>query len=491
MTTHTTPDNPHHHMVIIGTGFGGLGMAIELKRAGFTDFTLVEKSDAIGGTWRDNHYPGAACDVESHLYSFSFAPKTDWSRKFARQPEILAYMQDCAQQYGLYEHIAFNTEIASIVFEESEKRWHLTTTDGRTMTAAVVITACGQLNQPAYPHIEGADRFNGPVFHSARWEHDVPLTGRRIAVIGTGASAIQFVPEIAKQAAHISVFQRSGAWVMRKSDGAFSDEAQQRFARWPAWASLYRASIYWKNEVRALAFTRWSALLKPFAGMARHAARQQMNDDDKRQRLMPDYPIGCKRILMSNEWYPAIDADHVDLVTQPIANITADGVRTTDGQTHPADVLIYGTGFQATDFLTPMQITGRDGRELNQVWRDGAHAYKGITVHGFPNLFMLYGPNTNLAHNSIIFMLESQIRYVLDAVRQLQRPDIATLEVRQDRENAFNTRIQQALDDTVWQSGCQSWYVNESGRNTVNWPGFTFSFRRATAQIDLADYHAR
>ena len=491
MTTHTAPKNTHHPILIIGSGFGGLGMGIELKRAGFEYFTLVEKSDAIGGTWRDNHYPGAACDVESHLYSFSFAPKTDWSRKFARQPEILAYMQDCAQQYGLYEHIAFNTEIASIVFEESEKRWHLTTADGRTITATIVITACGQLNQPAYPHIEGADRFNGPVFHSARWEHDVPLTGRRVAVIGTGASAIQFVPEIAKEAAHISVFQRSGAWVMRKSDGEFSDEAQQRFARWPAWARAYRAGIYWKNEMRALAFTRWSALLKPFAAMARRAARQQMDDDDKRRRLMPDYPIGCKRILISNEWYPAIDADHVDLVTQPIAEITADGVRTTDGQTHPADVLIYGTGFQATDFLTPMQITGRDGRELNQVWRDGAHAYKGITVHGFPNFFMLYGPNTNLAHNSIIFMLESQIRYVLDAVRQLQRPDIATLEVRQDREDAFNTRIQQELADTVWQSGCQSWYVNEAGRNTVNWPGFTFSFRRATAQIDLADYHAR
>lgn len=491
MTSDSAPTDTTCQIAIIGTGFGGLGMAMQLKRAGFDDFTLLEKSTAVGGTWRDNHYPGAACDVESHLYSFSFAPKYDWTRKFAGQPEILGYLEACAHEYGLREHIRFNTEIASAAFQDDEQRWHLTTTSGETLSAAILITACGQLNQPAYPAIPGAATFAGSTFHSARWDHSVPLSGRRVAVIGTGASAIQFVPEIVPEAGEVSVFQRSGAWVVPKSDGPFSDGAKQRFARWPWLARAYRAAIYCKNESRALAFTRWAFLLKPHVLLARRAIRRQMADQDKQQRLTPNYAIGCKRILLSNDWYPAIDAEHVDLVTDDIERIDEQGVVTADGHHHPADVLIYGTGFQATDFLTPMQIHGRDGQDLNTAWRNGAHAYKGITVHGFPNFFMLYGPNTNLAHNSIIFMLESQMRYVLQAVRQLQDQRITTLEVRRDREDAFDADIQDSLAHTVWQSGCNSWYVNAAGRNTVNWPGFTFSFRRATAALDLADYHVQ
>jgi len=477
------------HVLIIGTGFGGLGMAIQLKRAGIDEFTLLEKAGALGGTWRDNTYPGAACDVESHLYSFSFEPKTDWSRKFAPQAEILAYLEACAVKHDLYRHIRFHTEVASAAFDASLGLWQVRTAGGETIEAEILITACGQLNRPDYPSIAGADTFAGPAFHSARWDHQVDLAGRRVAVIGTGASAIQFVPEIVKCAAHVSVFQRSGAWVAPKPDGAFSAAARRRFARYPVLARLYRYAIYWKNESRALAFTRFAVLLKPFAAISRGHARRQMADADKRQRLTPDYPIGCKRILLSNDWYPAIDADHVDLVTDAIERIDTDAIVTHDGRRHPADVLIYGTGFKATDFLAPMQIIGRDGLDLNTAWRDGASAYKGIVVNGFPNLFMLYGPNTNLAHSSIIFMLESQIAYVRQAVQALHRSDIAGLEVKRARAGAFDAKIQGALARTVWQSGCNSWYVNEAGRNTVNWPGFTFTFRRATARLNLTDYH--
>jgi len=477
------------HIVIIGTGFGGLGMAIRLKQAGIEAFTLLEKADAVGGTWRDNRYPGAACDVESHLYSFSFEPKADWSRKFARQPEILAYLKDCAAKYQLYTHIRFGVEVAGAAFDETRARWQIQTASGETIEADILITACGQLNQPAYPNIPGIEDFAGISFHSARWDHDAELAGKQVAVIGTGASAIQFVPEIVGEVGRLAIFQRTGAWVVPKPDGIFSLAARRRFARLPVLRQLYRAGIYWKNEGRALAFTRWSALLKPFALLARRATRRQMRDADKRARLVPDYPIGCKRILMSNEWYPAVDAAHVDLVTDDIERIEADGVRTVDGTRYRADVLIYGTGFTATDFLAPMRIMGRDGLELNTAWRDGARAYKGIAVSGFPNFFMLYGPNTNLAHNSIIFMLESQITYVLQAVEALRDDHIRSLEVRRDREDAFDAEIQDALENTVWQSGCNSWYVNADGRNTVNWPGFTFTFRRATAHLDLADYH--
>lgn len=344
MTTPTQSADITCRIAIIGTGFGGLGMAIQLRRAGIDDFLLLEKSRAIGGTWRDNHYPGAACDVESHLYSFSFAPKPDWSRKFAPQPEILGYLEACVREHRLYEHIRFGTEIVAADFDDTAQRWHLTTAAGDTILAGILITACGQLNQPAYPAIPGIETFQGPAFHSARWAHSVSLAGQRVAVIGTGASAIQFVPQIVPEAARVSVFQRSGAWVMPKSDGPFSARAKRRFARWPWLARVYRAAIYWKNEARALAFTRWAFLLKPTAWLARRAARRQMGDDDKRRRLTPNYSIGCKRILLSNDWYPALDAGHVDLVTDAIERIDARGVVTADGRHHPADVLIHEIG---------------------------------------------------------------------------------------------------------------------------------------------------
>lgn len=475
-------------VIIIGTGFGGLCMAIQLRNAGISDFTMLEKAPGVGGTWRDNTYPGAACDVQSHLYSFSFEPKHDWSRKFGLQPEILGYMQHCVEKYGLAKHIRFNKEVATAAFDETTNTWTVTTTDGESLTADIVVTATGQLNQPAWPNIPGMDAFGGKLFHSARWDHDYNLNGKSVGVIGTGASAIQFVPDIVPRVKSLSLFQRSAAWVLPKPDRPFYRWEQSLFQKIPAWDRLYRYLIYWKNESRALAFTRFNSLLEIFAWQAKRFAKGQVRDPKKLRHLIPDYRIGCKRILISNDWYPAVDQPHVDLVTRGIERVVEDGVVTTDGTLHRLDALIVGTGFAASEFLSPMEIAGRNGVSLNQAWAHGSEAYKGITVSGFPNLFMLYGPNTNLAHNSIVYMLESQVQYVLSCIRTLQAEPGVAMDVKPDRLRDFSTTVQEKLKTSVWESGCHSWYLDKNGKNTVNWPGFTFSYRNATRQVNPDDY---
>jgi cation diffusion facilitator CzcD-associated flavoprotein CzcO len=475
-------------ILIIGTGFGGLCMAIQLKEAGFSQFTLLEKASEVGGTWRDNTYPGAACDVQSHFYSFSFEPKHDWSRKFGLQQEILDYMKSCVDKYGLAEHIRFNQEVHSASFNESTNQWRLETSSGDVYIADIVVTATGQLNQPAWPNIPGLDSFEGKLFHSARWDHDYPLEGRNVAVIGTGASAIQFVPEIVPKVKSLILFQRSAAWVLPKPDRPFRKWEQTLFQKIPAWDRLYRFLIYWKNESRALAFTRFNSLLNTFAWQAKRFARSQVRNRQKRRDLIPDYQIGCKRILISNDWYRAVDQDHVDLVTADIERVVRDGVVTADGALHKADTLILGTGFAASEFLAPMTVTGRGGKSLNQAWRNGAEAYKGITVNGFPNFFMLYGPNTNLAHNSIVFMLESQVRYVMSCLSRLQEARGSAMDVKPERLERFASQIQDRLAHSVWESGCHSWYLDKNGKNTINWPGFTFTYRRETASADPEDF---
>ncbi|MBE02127.1 MAG: 4-hydroxyacetophenone monooxygenase [Euryarchaeota archaeon] len=480
--------NASPSIAIIGTGFGGIGMAIRLKQAGYHNLTLLEKSDRVGGTWRDNTYPGAACDVQSHLYSYSFEPKHDWSRKFAPQAEILAYIEHCVDKYNLAPHIRCHSEVREARFDEESNLWQLTLADGNTLQARILITATGQLNRPAWPDLPGLDAFRGRVFHSARWDHDYDLSGRRVAVVGTGASAIQFVPEIARSVDTLHLFQRSAAWVLPKADRPFQRWEQALFAHLPGWDRLYRTWIYWQNESRALAFTRFHRLLDLYAAQARREAARHIRDPEKRRRVIPDYRIGCKRILISNDWYPAINRDNVNLVTRPIDGIREDAVVDADGRRYPVDAIILATGFRATEFLSPIRILGRQGRLLNEAWRDGAAAFKGISVSGFPNLFMLYGPNTNLAHNSILFMLESQFRYVLSGLDALAHRPGAALDVRQDRLERFSSRVQRALSGSVWDSGCRSWYLDRNGRNTVNWPGFTFSYRFATRRVNTADY---
>lgn len=480
----TTPS-----IAIIGTGFGGLGMAIQLKREGFDDLTIFEKADDVGGVWRDNSYPGAACDVPSHLYSFSFAPKHDWSRRFAPQDEIYAYLRDTAKQYDVLRHIRFNTEVAGASFDEATGMWTVRLTDGTQQVFDVVITAMGQLSRPAYPAIPGIESFAGEIFHSATWDHGYDVAGKKVAVIGTGASAIQFVPQLQRQVAELRLFQRDAAHVLPKPDYPYSERAKAALDKVPGLHSLSRTATYWQLEPRAAAFTKFPQAMKVLQWRFERHLKKHVKDPERRARLTPNDPIGCKRILLSNDYFPAMAQSNVEIVTDGISEIRPDGVVTADGTLHEVDAIILGTGFQATDFLAPLRITGRSGQDLNEAWREGAEAHLGITVSGFPNLFMLYGPNTNLSHSSIVFMLESQMRYILQGVERLGRGDLKWLEVRPEIQSEFNARIQERIGATVWDKGCNSWYKTAAGKNTNNWPGFTVSYRRRTRRLRLFDFH--
>lgn len=474
--------------IIIGTGFAGIGMAVALRQAGLHDFVILEKSQDVGGVWRDNSYPGAACDVPSHLYSFSFEPNPNWSRIFAPQAEIYAYLQHCARKYALASHIRFGAEVAHAQYDEQHSLWRVTLIDGTTLNAALLISATGQLSRPAFPKLPGMEAFKGRTFHSAHWDHSYALSGKRVAVVGTGASAIQFVPAIAGTVRQLTVFQRSPAHLMPRPDRAYAGWEKALF-RWLPWTmKLHRASIYLRYESRALAFTRFKGLMRFAVGRPfLRLLSRQVPDAALRAKLTPDYPIGCKRILLSSEYLAAMSKPNVELVTQGIRRVTEDGIETTDGVHHPADAIVYGTGFAATEFLSPMRITGRAGLDLNDAWRRGAQAYLGLTVPGFPNFFMLYGPNTNLGHNSIVYMLESQIAHVLRCHKAMKVAKATTIEVDDGRYRRFNIRVQQRLANTVW-NGCKSWYVDEAGHNSTNWPGFTLSYRWLTRFSGLQAY---
>ncbi|RTE85979.1 NAD(P)/FAD-dependent oxidoreductase [Lysobacter sp. N42] len=463
-------------------------MGIQLKEAGRHNFLILEKADKVGGTWRDNTYPGAACDVQSHLYSFSFAPKHDWSRSYAPQQEIFEYIENCVNRFELDPHIQFNAEVAKLEYQEQQCCWHVELTNGTVLESRCVVTATGQLNQPSYPNIEGLNEFQGECFHSARWNHNVDLTGKRVGVIGTGASAIQFVPEIAKQAESVTVFQRSAAWVIPKSDKPFTKWQKWCFKYIPGVDKLYRTIIYWKNEARALAFTSFSGILKFGEQRARKMVSRDVTNPELQKALIPDYQIGCNRILLANNWYSTFELPHVNLTTAPIQRITQTGIETTESEPHNLDVLILGTGFKATELLSPMHIVGLNGQTLNEAWQDGAEAFKGISVSGFPNLFMLYGPNTNLSHSSIIFMLESQMHYVLHCLNKLDKHNALAMDVKAETQRRYNEELQGVLKKTVWASGCNSWYLNEKGKNVVNWYGFTFYYRLVTKRVRTQDY---
>jgi len=476
-------------IAIIGTGFGGLGMAIKLKQAGHGDFVILEKGASSGGCWRENSYPGAACDVPSLLYSFSFEPKTDWSRAFAAQPEIEAYLKHCENKYQLSNNIQFNTEVVNAVFNAAAGRWLLTTANGQQISARIFISACGQLSQPATPRLKGIENFTGKVMHSARWDHQHSLKGKKVAVIGTGASAIQFVPEIAKEVESLHVLQRSAPYILPKPDRPYSDKEKQCFKAFPLWQKLCRLGVYLAHESRLLGFTSLQKAMG--AGRAKCAwhMKKTIKDPELRAKFTPDYAIGCKRILISNNYYQAFSQDNVQLETQGIDTITPDGIRFTDGREIKVDTLVYGTGFKATEFLTPMEVTGFRGKTLNHEWHKGAEAYLGITVKDFPNFFMLYGPNTNLGHSSIVYMLESQIHYILKAVEILKKDNLKYLNIKAQPQIQFNQRVQDKLKNTVWEKGCASWYKNDDGKNTVNWPDFTFKYRSQTRQLNIDDFH--
>jgi cation diffusion facilitator CzcD-associated flavoprotein CzcO len=483
------PGRPPYRVVIIGAGFGGIGMAIALRRAGIADFLVVDRASDLGGTWRDNTYPGLACDVPSHLYSFSFRPGS-WSRRFPPRQEILGYLQTLAAEYGLARHLRFGAGVAAAGFDERRGVWKLTLDDGGTLEASAVVSAVGQLGRPALPSIPGRDDFAGPSWHSARWNHNVDLTARRAAVVGTGASAIQFVPEIAKVAAHVDVYQRSAPYVLPKTDGPYRGAKQVMFDRLPLVRKADRLRIFLYGELLTSGFVLSPRLLAGPMALWRHQLLTQIADPRLRAKCIPDYVMGCKRVVFSTDWYPALARPNVELVTDPIERITPSAVLTARGTSRPADVIIYGTGFQTLDFLAPMSVTGLGGRALHEVWRDGAQAYLGITVSGFPNFFMLYGPNTNLGGNSIIYMLEGQIGYVLGAIQALGGDGLGWLDVRPEVQRAFNVWVQKASRTSVWESGCHSWYTTATGRNTNNWPDHTFRYRHRVRRFDQASYRA-
>ncbi|EAT13524.1 NAD(P)/FAD-dependent oxidoreductase [Bermanella marisrubri] len=474
--------------LIIGAGFGGIGMAIKLKQQGHNCITLWEKESDLGGCWRDNHYPGAACDVPSHLYSYSFAPNSQWSHKFAPQQEIYDYIKDCADRFKITEHIHFNKEVSEARYDSENNLWRVTDTQGNELRCRYLITATGQLNRPAYPGIAGLESFKGEQFHSARWNHDVDLKDKNVAVIGTGASAIQFVPSVVNKAKHVTLFQRSAPYVIPKPDRPYSKFERWAFKRIPGLLKLSRLKTYLQFEVRFLAFRDLQFLLKPYIAYWRRFMNKQVKDEGKRKKLTPDYIIGCKRILIANNYYPAIDQDHVDLVDSGIAEVTPSGITDKQGNQHDVDVIILATGFKATDFLSPIKIYGQDGISLNNAWKDGAEAYLGMCVNGFPNCFMLYGPNTNLGHSSIIYMLESQINFILKAIDYAKRHDTKTLNVKADIQSKYNDTLQRKIHASVWDQGCTSWYKNESGKNTNNWSGFTLSYRRLTKHFKAKDF---
>ena len=453
-------------------------MAMQLRDAGIDTYTIYEKSDGVGGTWRDNTYPGAACDVPSHLYSFSFAPKTDWTRKFAEQPEILEYFESLVDSHDLGPHLRLGVEVVAASWDGEDLAWTLELATGERVRADVIVSGLGQLNRPYTPDIPGLEKFVGTVFHSARWNHDHDLRAERVAVIGIGASAIQFAPRVARLARRTVLFQRSVNYVAPKPDRAYRAWERWLLERVPVVQRAYRASIYWRFEARFNLLRKGSRLgalvQKAFAKQLAPMVSERLPAD----ALIPDYTPGCRRLLIANDWYPTVTRPDVDVVTADVERVSEHAIHTVDGREFPVDTIIFGTGFRATEFLSPLRITGTDGADLFQTWGEGASAFLGIGVPGFPNLFMLYGPNTNLGHNSILFMIEQQARWIRSLLVDMQRNGIAAAEVTPAAMRRYEAEIDEALTRTVWAEDCHSWYKTDSGRVTNNWPDYTVRYRR-------------
>jgi cation diffusion facilitator CzcD-associated flavoprotein CzcO len=477
-----------HRIVIVGAGFSGLGTAIRLKQAGIEDFVVLERGEDVGGTWRANTYPGCQCDVPSHLYSFSFAPNPDWSRTFSLQPEIWAYLRATAERYGVMGHMRFGQAVTGAAWEEEQRRWRIETSRG-TLTAEIAISGMGGLSEPSIPDIAGLESFAGAAFHTAEWDHEQDLRGKRVAVIGTGASAIQVVPNIQPLARSLRLFQRTPPWIMPHADRPISAHERRVYRMLPFAQRAMREGIYWARELLVLPF------LYPRVGaigewIARRHLRRQVRDPALRAKLSPTYRMGCKRVLISNEYYPALQKENVRLVTEGIREIRPHAVVTQDGVEHEVDAIVFGTGFHVADIPFAQLVRGRDGRSLAEVWRGSPQAHRGTTVAGFPNLFLLLGPNTALGHTSVVFMIECQIQYVMDCLRTMGERDLQAIEPRAEAQQAFIADIRRRERGTVWVAGgCASWYLDENGRNSTIWPGSTWRYHERMRRFEAEEYH--
>ena len=475
-------------MAIIGSGFAGLCMAVAMRERGEDDVVLLERADDVGGTWRDNTYPGAACDVQSNLYSFSFAPNPDWPRSYSEQPEIQAYLRDVAERYDVRRRVVFDAEVTSARWDDGARRWHVRTTAG-DYRAQLLVSAAGALADPTYPDIPGLEDFAGTVMHSARWDHAHDLTGERVAVIGTGASAIQVVPAIQPRVGSVAVYQRTAPWVVPRTDRPTKRWMRSLYRRVPPLQKAVRGLLYAGREALVLGLAKRPALLRPVAGLARAHLHRQVRDPALRVALTPDYTIGCKRILISNDYYPAVSAPNAELVTAGIAEVRARSVLTRDGVERPTDTIVLATGFHVTDLPIAERIAGRDGRTLAEVWKEGMVSNRSAAVAGFPNLFLLVGPNVGVGHTSMVYMIESQVAYVRRALEAMDAEGLEVVETTERAQQAYRDLIARRSRGTVWLAGgCGSWYLDRHGRNTTLWPDFTFRFRRLTRTFDRESY---
>ena len=483
-----TADRRDFRVAILGAGFGGLGMAIRLKQKGVEDFVVFERDEEVGGTWWANTYPGCQCDVPSHLYSYSFAPNPDWTRTYPLQPELRDYLRDCTDRFGIRPHLRLSCAIERAEWDEEALLWRLDTTDGR-FSADVLIAAPGPLSEPRLPDLPRLTDFEGTVFHTARWDHDHDLTGRDVAVVGTGASAIQTVPRIQPIAKRVTIFQRTPPWVVPHRDRPITDFERRLYTRLPALQKTVRSTVYLSRELLVPGLAYRPELMNAVQKMAQAHLAKQVPDPDLRAKLTPDYLIGCKRILPSNQWYPAVTKPNVEVVPSAVTEVRADGVLGADGVLRKADTLIFATGFHVTDMPFARFIRGRGSVGLDEVWQGSPQAYRGAAVPGFPNLFWVIGPNTGLGHNSMVFMIEAQLNYLMDALATMERRGATGIEVRQDAYEAYNDHLQSRLAGTVWNTGgCSSWYLDANGRNATIWPDFTFRFWRQTRRFDEPAY---
>jgi cation diffusion facilitator CzcD-associated flavoprotein CzcO len=478
-------------IAIVGSGFAGLGLAIRLKHAGIEDFVVLERADDVGGTWQANTYPGCQCDIPSHLYSFSFAPNPSWSRTYSRQPEIWSYLRDLSRRHGIDRHVRLGHELTAAEWDEEAQRWRVQTTRG-AWTAQLLVDATGALSQPSVPALPGLERFEGTIFHSARWDHDHDLTGERVAVVGTGASAIQLVPRIQRQVARMHVFQRTAPWIMPHTDRSTTRLERRLYRALPIAQRLVRHAVYWHKEALVLGMAKDRRFLRPLERIARLHLSHQVHDPELRRKLAPRFRLGCKRILISNDWYPALTQPNVEVVTEAIREIRATSIVCADGSERDVDTIIFATGFHVSDPPTLQLVRGRGGHTLaDRAAGVGIQAYLGTTIAGMPNFFKLTGPNTGLGHNSMVFMIEAQLRYVLDALRVMDEGAITSFDVRPAAQAAYNERLQAMMPGTVWMSGCASWYLDAAGRNVTIWPDFTWRYRRRTRRFDALAYELR